>query len=240
MARLGSRAVEWMGGYELMVLAGLLIIVGGTWGFVELADEVIEGDTQAFDEWLLRAMRRADDPGVTIGPPWLGEIGRDLTALGGMAVLALVTAGVVGFLWLDRKYAAMWFVLIATSGGLALSLALKASFIRPRPNVVPHLSYVYTSSFPSGHSIMSATVYLTLGALLTRLVGQTRLKFYFLGVAAVVTGLVGISRIYMGVHYPTDVLAGWTVGLVWATFCWIIARTLQRRGIIEEQPWGVG
>ena len=129
----------------------------------------------------------------------------------------------------------MWFVLIATSGGLVLSLILKAAFSRPRPSIVPHLSYVHTSSFPSGHSIMSAVVYLTLGALLTQLVGKVQLKFYFLFVAAALSFLVGLSRTYMGVHYPTDVLAGWTVGLVWATLCWVVARSLQKRGIIEDQ-----
>lgn len=77
--------------------------------------------------------------------------------------------------------------------------------------------------------MMSAIVYLTLDALLTRLVAKTQLKFYFLAVAALLSGLVGLSRTYMGVHYPTDVLAGWTVGLVWATLCWVIARSLQKR-----------
>ncbi len=235
MAGAGSRLVDWLGRHELMVLVGLLVIAGGSWLFLELTDEVLEGETQAFDEWVVKAMRRADDPATPIGPAWLGEIGRDLTALGGVAVLSLVTLAVLGFLWLDGKRAAMWFVLIATSGGLVLSLALKAFISRPRPSVVPHLSYVHTSSFPSGHSMMSAVVYLTLGALLTRLVGEVRLKFYFLAVASLLTGLVGVSRIYMGVHYPTDVLAGWTVGLVWATLCWVVARSLQQRGVIEEQ-----
>ncbi|MBN1345192.1 MAG: phosphatase PAP2 family protein [Phycisphaerae bacterium] len=234
MTRIVTSAVEWIGGHTLVILAGLIIIVGGTWGFIELADEVAEGQTQNFDEWLLRSLRKPDDPATPIGPAWMGEIGRDLTALGGMAVLSLFTLAVVGYLWLDRRRSAMWFVLIATVGGLALSLILKASFSRPRPSIVPHLSYVHTSSFPSGHSIMSAVVYLTLGALLTRLVTKVQLKFYFLAVAALLSFLVGLSRTYMGVHYPTDVLAGWTIGLVWATLCYLVLRTLQRRGIVEE------
>lgn len=235
MAGSGSRLVEWLGGHELIVLVGLFVIAAGSWLFLELTDEVLEGETQAYDEWVVKAMRRVDDPSKPIGPAWLGEIGRDLTALGGMAVLSLVTLAVLGFLWLDGKHAAVWFVLIATSGGLALALVLKAFIGRPRPSVVPHLSYVHTSSFPSGHSMMAAVVYLTLGALLTRLVGEVRLKFYFLAVAALLAGLVGLSRIYMGVHYPTDVLAGWTVGLVWATLCWVVAKSLQERGVIEGQ-----
>ena len=129
----------------------------------------------------------------------------------------------------------MCFVLAAVSGGLILSCLLKAYFDRPRPEIVPHLSSVYTSSFPSGHSLMSAIVYLTLGALTAQMVASRRLKFYFLGAALLLTGLVGISRIYMGVHYPTDVLAGWTAGLVWANVCLLVGRKLQHRGVIARE-----
>src|SRR5205085_9940078 len=106
-------------------------------------------------------------------------------------------------------------------------------FDRPRPSVVPHLSHVMTSSFPSGHSLLSAVVYLTLGSLLARLVGPPRLKLYFLGVAVLLSFLVGLSRVYLGVHYPTDVLAGWAAGLTWAVLCWLLARYLQHRGAVE-------
>ena len=164
----------------------------------------------------------------------MAEAGRDLTALGGVAALLLVTVAVAGYLFLDRKFAAMGFMLAAVAGGLALSSLLKALFARPRPQVVPYLSQVYTTSFPSGHSMMSAVVYLTLGAVLARMVGRRPLRFYFLAIALLVTGLVGCSRVYLGVHYPTDVLAGWTAGLVWATLCWLLARALQRRGTIER------
>jgi undecaprenyl-diphosphatase len=145
-------------------------------------------------------------------------------------VLVLVTLAVAGFLFLDRKYAGMAFVLVAVAGGLILSSILKSSFDRPRPDIVPHLSDVYTSSFPSGHSMMSAIVYLTLGTLLSQMVENRRLKFYFFTVALLLTGLVGFSRVYMGVHFPTDVLAGWTAGLVWAVVCLLIARMLQGIG----------
>ncbi len=131
-------------------------------------------------------------------------------------------------------YGAMVFLIIAVVGGLVVSTILKMSFNRPRPDIVPHLSAVYTSSFPSGHSMLAATVYLTLGALLARFVPERRFKAYFLIVALILTGLVGVSRVFMGVHYPTDVLAGWVAGLTWAILCWVVARILQRRGAVEQ------
>ena len=225
---------EWLGRHELMVLLAVLVVVAGTWGFIALADVVFQGRTQSFDESALIALRRPEDPAKPIGPDWMAEVGRDLTAVGGIAVLVSATLAVAGFLLLERKYAAMAFVLAAVVSGLVVSSLLKAIFERPRPAVVPHLSEVYTSSFPSGHSMMSAIVYLTLGAVLARMTARLRLKVYFHAVAFLLTGAVGCSRVYMGVHYPTDVLAGWTAGLVWASLCWLVARSLQRRGTIEK------
>jgi undecaprenyl-diphosphatase len=229
------RGVAWLGGHEFAVLVGLLVICGGIWVFIELA-QAATGDTPpAFDVWLLKSLRRPDDPALSIGPAWLAESMRDITALGGVTVLSLVTAAVVGFLLLARKFSAMAFVLVATGAGFLITVLLKALYERPRPEVVPHLAEVYTSSFPSGHSMMSAVVYLTLGTLLTRLVSTPQLKFYFLSVALILTGLVGISRVYLGVHYPTDVLAGWCGGLAWASLCSLVARRLQQRGAIEPR-----
>ncbi len=235
MRRSAMRLIEWLGGHELVMLLGLLVITAGIWGFLELAGEVLEGDTQRFDERVIRTLRRPNDPATPIGPAWMEEVGRDVTALGGVTVIVLVTGSVVGFLWLDRRFGTMGLVLAATVSGFALSAVLKALFRRPRPDVVPHLMQAYSSSFPSGHSMMSAVVYLTLGALMTRVFRKRRLKFYVLAVAILLTGLVGASRVYMGVHYPTDVLAGWTAGLVWATCCWLVGRQLQRRGEIEPE-----
>jgi undecaprenyl-diphosphatase len=226
--------IEWLGSHGWLVIFVVLLIVGGTWAFVALTDEVKEGDTQRFDDWAVRAMRRSNDLAKPIGPDWLSEVGRDMTAIGGIAVLSLVTFAVAGYLAMVRKYGAMLLVLGATIGGLLISSLLKGIIARDRPHLVPHLSLVYTSSFPSGHSMLSAVVYLTLGSLLTRLAPGRTLKTYFLGMALLLTCLVGISRVYMGVHYPTDVLAGWTAGLVWALICWVIARALQRKHIVER------
>ena len=223
------RFIDWLGDHGAVVLGAVLIIVLGTWGFIALLDEVKEGDTERFDHWAVHALAQFHGPKYRM----LEEVGRDLTALGGVAVLTLFTAAVAGFLLITRKFGAMWLVIIATGGGLILSSVLKYLIDRQRPDVGPQYSLVYTSSFPSGHSMMAAVVYLTLGSLLMQLVQRKRVKLYFLVVAMVLTFLVGISRVYMGVHWPTDVLAGWTAGLVWAILCWLVARQLQRRGTIQ-------
>jgi undecaprenyl-diphosphatase len=212
----------------------LLIIVLGTWAFIQLAHEVTSGATQHFDEGIVRALRMPDDPDVPRGPAWFQEVARDITALGGYAILIVLVGTIAGFLQLDGKKRAMWFLLGAVLSGYLVGMGLKSLFLRPRPSVVPHLAPIYSTSFPSGHSMMSAIVYLTLGALLSRMEpSHPRLRVYFIVVPVVLTGLVGASRVYLGVHYPTDVLAGWTAGLVWATLCSLIAQRLQRRGVIE-------
>ena len=234
MRRWLAKVVEWLGGHELAVMVGSLCVVASTWGFLLLASEVSQGRTKSFDDRILLALRVPGDLARPIGPEWVSESARDVTGLGGGVVLMTATLGVAGFLALDRRYAAMGFVLGAVFSGWGLSILLKAAFERPRPELVPHLMRVYFSSFPSGHSMMSAVVYGTLGSLLSSLVQRRRLKFYFLALAAILAGMVGASRVYLGVHYPTDVLAGWSAGLAWSTLCWLVGRRLERRGTIES------
>jgi len=219
---------------DVAVLLIELAILLGACGFVAVAVGVKTGVTRNIDDTLLRAPRDAEDLSRTRGPAWLEEVARDLTAIGGIAALSLVTAAVSGYLLISRKYGALAFLLSATLGGLVLSAVLKERFERPRPEVVPHKSMVMTSSFPSGHSLNSAVVYLTLGSLLAGLSHQRQLKVYFFSVALLLTFLVGVSRVYMGVHYPTDVMAGWCAGLAWALSCGLIARRLRRRGLVER------
>ena len=126
------------------------------------------------------------------------------------------------------------YVLVAVGSGVAISLLLKAGFSRPRPDLVPHGQAVYTSSFPSGHSMAAAVTYLTLGAMLASARSNRWVRGYLLGLALLVSGAVGVTRVYLGVHWPTDVLGGWTAGAAWALLCWIIARRLRRIGVLEH------
>jgi undecaprenyl-diphosphatase len=223
----------WIGRHELGTLLTFLVAVASLWAFLAIAGEVFEGETRGFDARLLLALRRPGDPAVPVGPAWLQEVARDVTALGGVTWMVGLTLGVVGYLLLDGKRHAAAFLLVAALGGLALSSALKIGYHRPRPDLVPHAVPVGTPSFPSGHALGSTVVYLTLGALLARVQARWRVKAYVLLWAVLLALLVGVSRVYLGVHWPTDVLAGWTGGAAWALACWVAARALQRRGRIE-------
>jgi undecaprenyl-diphosphatase len=220
--------LAWFRNRDLLLLAALLAAALGVWGFIALADEVVEGDAQKLDERIVRAFRDPANPPEPRGPPWLRVVGRDVTALGSPAVLLLFIAAVAGYLAMTRNYPALLFLLVAVLGGGVLVGTLKEWIDRPRPPFVldPHL---VGPSFPSGHSMNSAIVYLTLGTLLAQMVERRRLKLYFIGVALLATFLVGLSRVYLAVHYPTDVLAGWSLGLAWAILCWVTARYLRRR-----------
>lgn len=220
------------GRFELPVLLLIGVLASGVWGFAELAEEVLEGETRQIDETLLLMLRAADDPAEPLGPVWLEETGRDFTALGGVGVLVFITAAAIFYLVMQGRGRAALFVLVAIASGMLLSTLMKMGFDRPRPDLVPHGAVVYTASFPSGHSMMSAITYLTLGALLARVQPLRRLKVFVLSVAVTVTLLVGLSRIYLGVHWPTDVLAGWTAGACWASLCWLGLLWVQRRGAL--------
>jgi undecaprenyl-diphosphatase len=219
-------------GNEILMLVALLIVVLGTWGFIELADKVMTGSTANFDQWAVESFRQIVNRRVPLDEPTVKQAFLDISALGGPTVLFLMTAALVIFLLWDRRYNAMLLVLMATGGGVVLAYLLKESIGRPRPDV-EQLTAVSLSSFPSGHSMLSAVIYPTLGTLIARVVPRKRLKIYFMLVALTLSGLIGISRVYLGVHYPTDVLAGWAAGLAWAALCWTVTKYLQRRGAVE-------
>jgi len=232
--RMISRALAWLGSHELGFLVLLSVIAGGVLAFITLASEVEHGETSRIDRRILLSMRHPGDLSPR-GSRAFQEAARDVTALGGVVVLGMVTAIAAGFLVLDGKGRMAIFAVGSVAGGTVLSSLLKDVFQRPRPDIVPHVVYASSSSFPSGHSMMSAVTYLTLGALLARSHERKRLKAYFLCLAAFLTFLVGITRIYLGVHWPTDVLAGWMAGAIWAMLCWVVAGRLQSRHTIERE-----
>jgi undecaprenyl-diphosphatase len=192
-------------------------------GFGVLADEVAEGGTLTFDRAVLLALRVPGNPADPIGPPWLEDAARDITALGSVAVLSILVAAVAIHLMLAGKRGTGWFIAAAAAGGTIISSILKNVFDRPRPDLTG-ITRVYTASFPSGHATASAVVYLTIGALLAATVTRRSQKFFYLGIAVFLTLIVGLSRIYLGVHYPSDVLAGWLIGSGWAISCALMVR----------------
>jgi undecaprenyl-diphosphatase len=204
-------------------------------GFFSLSRAVAHGRTDDFDRRILMSMRTSGDPSDPVGPGWFEELCRDFTALGGVGVLMLLTGSVTAFLWLSDMRRAAVYVAAACLSAVVLNGGLKWAFDRPRPELVPRRMQVYTSSFPSGHSTAAAAVYLTLGMVASQFVPRRRLKALFLGVAIVVTAAVGASRVYLGVHWPSDVLGGWAVGFAWALVCWTAASWLQDRGVIERE-----
>lgn len=219
---------------ELGVLAAIFIVAATSFAFLKLVSEMREGDTHAIDRAILLALREPGSPSNPIGPHWLESVCRDLTSLGSPTVLALITLAVVGYLWVDRKRAVALFVVVALAGGAVLESVLKLGFARPRPELVSHLVSTSSFSFPSGHAIMATITYLTLGVLLASAEKRRPVKLYLLASAAVLAFLIGLTRIYLGVHWPTDVLAGWCVGTAWALGCWLIAVWLQNRGTAER------
>src|SRR5262245_34450140 len=220
---------------EKWTLTGIVAVAALILAFALLASEVIEGDTRAFDEWLLLLFRTAGNPSVAVGPTWLNEAMRDITALGSTSVLTIVVLSAAGFLIISGRRHSAVMVLAAVGSGVVVSNSLKVGFSRPRPDLVPHDMAVYNASFPSGHSMLSAVVYLTLGALLCRTQSSLAAKAYILSVAGLLATIVGISRVYLGVHWPTDVLAGWLLGGTWALLCWFIMLWLQSRGNVEPE-----
>ncbi|ESW79871.1 phosphatase PAP2 family protein [Mesorhizobium sp. M1005] len=225
MKKIASRLRNWL---EFPVLLAGLVIAGGLWGFEELMELARATTPHAFDTEILLAFRKAGQPDNPIGPAWLEGAMRDITSLGSASVLVVITAAMIVYLLLIRRPGAALLMFVAVAGGQLLSSVLKFDIDRPRPDLVSHLADVASLSFPSGHAMLSAVTYLTLGSMAARFLPGRTTKIYVLGLAVLTTVVVGISRIYLGVHWPSDVLAGWCAGFAWAMLCWLAARFLQR------------
>lgn len=217
--------------FEPVILGGVLMLWVLIASFIEVADDVMEGDTHAIDTKLLMLLRDGNDPQTALGPHWVQEMVRDISGLGGIVILALVTVGAALYLAMMKKGGQALYLIACITIGTLLSNALKFGFARPRPDLVPHGSYVFTNSFPSGHSMMSALVFLCVGALLARAHKSYAMKIYFLGTSIFLTVAIGISRVYLGVHWPSDVLAGWLVGGSAAVSFWLVEWAW------TEKPW---
>lgn len=231
----GSGVLGRLGiGIDRRILFVFLLLAGAALAFLAIASEVAEGDTLALDRRLLLALRDPADLGTPVGPRWLRQAMGDVTALGGVTLLTIITTCAAGYLLAARKAMTALFLVCSVVSGVAVNTLLKSTYLRLRPDVVPHLVEVQTASFPSGHAMNSAVTYLTLGALLASAEKSRPVRIYLMALAIALTLIIGVSRIYLGVHWPSDVLAGWCVGGSWAIACSLVSRTLQRRHRIED------
>ncbi|WP_215907489.1 phosphatase PAP2 family protein [Thalassospira marina] len=210
--------------FEPKVLAVIAAIAGLLLLFGKVAEDVFEQESGAFDKAILLFMRHGNDLSQPIGPGWLLGVVRDITALGGVAVLALFTSIVTVYLLVAGYRRAAFWVVASIGLGALFEEALKIAFDRARPDIVPHLVTVHSLSFPSAHAMLSAITYLTLGTLVARTEKRTRVRIFVMSVGVFMTLLIGSSRLYLGVHWPTDVLAGWTLGAAWVLLFWLLSR----------------
>ena len=181
---------------------------------------VMRGAPFAFDRTIMLAMREPENMRIPEGPVWLKQVMLDVTALGGETVLTLVVAATAGFLVLGRRWLTLALVVGGTLSGSLLVGVFKDLIGRARPALIDHLVEVWSASFPSGHAANSATVYLTVALLLTQIVARRAERLYLLATAVLLVGAIGVSRVYLGVHYPSDVIAGWSFGTLWALGWW--------------------
>lgn len=209
------------------------VLVLAVAAFFWIAHEVSDGDHLPLEENWMRELRGNTSPD-SLGRIWSKEVARDITALGSMVVLTVLTGLVAGFLVLSRRWGATLFLVIAAIGGQTLNASLKAFYARERPDPSLRWIEIDSHSFPSGHATSSACIYLTLAVLLARLATTTGQKIYFIGAAIFLSFIVGLSRVYLGVHYPSDVVAGWAVGIAWAELCWFAASAIGRRRLARK------
>lgn len=209
----------------------ILIALGGLAALVlfliKITEDVVEKESGKFDQAILLALRVPGDLSTPIGPAWLKSAFGDITSLGSPTIITLVTVVSVVYLLMAGRYRLGALVGLSIALGAIVEKLMKLGFDRARPDIVPHFATVHTLSFPSGHAMLSAVTYLTIGALLAKAQNNTRMHVFVLGVGVFLTLLIGISRVYLGVHWPTDVLAGWTAGSIWALCTWLIAERIR-------------
>jgi undecaprenyl-diphosphatase len=229
-----------LGKAELGALAALFIAGLGVSLFLWIADEMREEGPHGIDERVLIFLRPGANPHDALGPAWLQRAATELTTLGGTTNLTLIVVIAIVFLLLHRRVASALLVLTAVLGGTGLSELIKALFGRDRPPLIYRAVASANASFPSGHAMLSTITYLTLGALLAQVMPRRRQKVFVFATAVVLALIIGASRVYLGVHWLTDVLAGWSLGAAWAMICWLAAwsvrRFLRRHPALAPEP----
>jgi undecaprenyl-diphosphatase len=230
---------------EARLLLAALAVFAPLWAFGALWDAVEDQHTGGFDRAVLLALRVPGHPDLLAGPRWLQECARDLTALGGFTVLTLLSVIAVAILVMQRRRLQALILGATVVLGQALAAVIKLIADRPRPDIAAHFDLVYSSSFPSGHSTMAPVVYLTLAVILGAGEPRREVRALMFACAVAVTIAVGLSRVYLGVHWPTDVLAGWALGsaiaLAAMTVLKLTARRLHQGGEVvrpAEEPGG--
>jgi undecaprenyl-diphosphatase len=232
------RRIDWLRSQDLILLAALSVIGILVLAFIKLASEVGEMETSSFDRTILMLFRTT--PSDPVGSPSIEAAVMHISALGSVAVTSLIVLIVVGFCFLAGHWRYGLLVLACSAGtGIIMSL-LKGFYGRERPDYVTHLDPPGGLSFPSGHSMISAALYMTLAALIANTLERRRLKIFVICTGAFLTLLIGVSRMYLGVHYPTDVIAGWTAGGIWALACGLVARWLGKRGAVPTPTADLG
>lgn len=215
--------------FETKVLLAFLLAALAVYSFLELGGEVLEGETDAFDRRLMLLLRNPGDLSDPIGSRSVEEAVRDITALGGFTLVTLATVVALLLFLFHKKWVHAGVLAGTVLLAWASSEGSKALYGRPRPDLVPHGMYVYSGSFPSGHSTLAAATFLTLAALIASLEPRRRTKAIVYGLALTILAAVGVSRVYLGVHYPSDVLAGWCLGATWALGAWMALRIVLNR-----------
>lgn len=206
----------------LFLGGSLLLLVAGAWAFVSLAEEVAEGETQRFDVAMMQWINRhASEP--------LDELALEITVLGDFSVVAMLVLVSSALLWVSHHRYSVLLLWVGIAGSAPLIQVLKTVFGRERPQVFEWRGHytVESASFPSGHSLGAFVAYVLLAYLVVRLQAGRRLRYLTIGITVLVVTLIGLTRIYLGVHYPSDVLAGYAIGLAWVALCAIALEALR-------------
>jgi len=192
------------------IAIGALALLG-----LAVASLLADGGSLGFDRSLMLALRTPGAPDDPLGPRWFEDVMRDMTALGGIGVVIGASLMFAGYLALERRLVDIAVLATSIVGAQLVSGVIKHLVQRPRPDLVSHEAAIYSASFPSGHTLMATVVYITFALLLAADFADRRVREYLLASAWLVAFAVGASRIYLGVHWPSDVLAGWSLGALW-------------------------